>query len=106
MEVLDDDIRGPLLQTQTLAVQDALVPNTNNRLVAADDDAHRASLVVRDLNRGLLAVAVGLDPVLAAVEERADILVAAAHLGDASLGADEVEGLVNANHAGGIIPEP
>lgn len=95
MNVLDDDVLGAH-DAQALALDDALVSNTNQTLVRADLDAQNTGLVVLDgdlLGVGLVVVTpiVLVDGQLAL---RASSPGSTSRLGGGTLGAGEVDGAV------------
>lgn len=113
MDVLDNDILGAIRNAQSLPLNDTRRPNTDDRLVATDIDARDTGLVVRDRDGGSTRAGVAVraparlvDGVLAAIAGTGVGGGAAAGLGHAAFGADEVVLLVQDDDAGCGVGEP
>lgn len=113
MNVLDNDILGAIRNAQSLPLNHTRRPNADDGLVATDIDAGDTSLVVRDGDGGGARAGVAVraparlvDGVLATVAGAGVGGRAAAGLGHAAFGADEVILLVEDDDAGRGVGEP
>lgn len=113
MNVLDNDILGAIRNAESLPLNHTRRPNTDDGLVATDIDARDTGLVVRDGDGGGAGAGVAVrapaglvDGILAAVAGAGVGGGAAAGLGHATFGADEVVLLVQDDDAGRGVGEP
>lgn len=106
VNVLDNDVLG-VDDTETLAADDTLGANTDQRLVGADGDAQNAGLVVLDVDLGGVGLVVGAPAVLVDGELAlsAGSPGGAAGLAGGALGADEADGTVDEDAARGRVAE-
>lgn len=113
VDVLDNDIFGAVRDAEALALNHTRGPDADDGLVAADIDAGDTSLVVGHGDGGCARASVAVraparlvDGVLAAVAGAGVGGGAAASLGHAAFGADEVVLLVEDDDAGRGVGEP